>query len=247
MSTATEKPPQEASNETVQPNLRKRKLVRKQGGPSKLNYTLWVTGHSLSIVFGLVFIVWQVLFFRDYYHLKGISYRLGLGGAALAYFATMSHKFGLRYLPQFPALLAQLNFQYLVLVTVGCFTFKTIFKILPIFLISVLQIARHKKISFVLKHANFLATVIAFNEIILLAYLLLRTLFFRQTSGFQLVLVLYFMWMRVMFDEATTELFGYVIDKLDTKVSTVKNEKVLKVWNKIKRNIDEKRLSMKST
>lgn len=229
------------TNETVEPSLRKRKLVRKQDLLSKLKYIIWFTGHVMCIVFGLVTFVWQTLWLKNVYYVNSIAYRLSLLGASMALVATMSHKFGLSYLPHFPTLLTQLNFQYLVLAIIWCFTFKSVLKIIPLFLISVLQLTSHKKIAVVQKQADFLASIIAFDEIFLVIYLLVRAIFFRQTSGYQLAVVLIFMWLRVLFDDDTANMFAYILDKFDTKFSTLKNEKVLKVWKKTKAFLDEKR------
>lgn len=234
----TEKRP---TNDTVKPSFHKRKLVRKQQLLSKLSYTLWVAGHSISIIFGLITFIWQTLWLKNIYYINSISYRMALLGASTAFVATMAHKFGLRYLPQFPTLLTQLNFQFFVLSVIWCFTFKSIFKIIPLFLISLLQLAEHKKIAVVQKHSDFLATIIAFDELILVIYLLLRTIFFRLTSGYQLAVVLVFLWLRVLFDDDTASMFAYIMEKLDLKVMTVKNEKVLKAWKKTKLFLEEKR------
>lgn len=231
----------DVTNDTVKPTLRKKKLVKKQGDPSKLKYYLWLGGHVFSIVFGIVTFVWQTLWLKNVYYINSIAYRLALIGASAALLATMSHKFGLKYLPHFPSLLAQLNFQYLVLAVIWCFTFKSIFKIIPLFLISVLQLAEHKKIGAIQKQADFLASIIGFSELFLVVYLLLRTIFFRQTSGYQLAVVLIFLWLRILFDDETANMFAYLVEKLDGKVSTVKNEKVLKIWSKVKAFLDEKR------
>lgn len=231
----------QATNETVSPSLHKRKLVRKQLLLSRLNYTMWLAGHSVSVVFGVITLVWQTLWLKNVYYINSISYRLALLGASVAFLATMSHKFGLRYLPQFPTLLTQLNFQFLVLSIIWCFTFKSIFKIIPLFLISVLQLSEHKKIAVVQKQGDFLATIIAFNELFFVLYLVLRTIFFRLTSGFQLAVVFVFLALRILFDEDTANMFAYVMEKLDLKVKMVKNKKVLKAWEKTKLFLEEKR------
>lgn len=231
----------DASNQTVPPSLRKKKLIRKQVNPSKLNYYLWLAGHGTCIVFGIVTIVWQTLWLKNFYYINSISYRLTLLGATTALLATVSHKFGLRYLPHFPAMLAQLNFQYFVLSSIWYVTFKSIFKIIPLILISVLQLAEHKKIGSIQKQSDVLAAIIAFDEIFLVFYLLLRTIFLKLTSGFQLAVMLIFLWLRVLFNEDTANMFAYLVEKLDGKVSTLKNEKVLKIWSKVKAFLEEKR------
>lgn len=231
----------QATNETVAPSLHKRKLIRKQLLLSRLNYTIWLAGHCASVIFGAITLIWQTLWLKNVYYINSISYRLALLGASMAFLATMSHKFGLRYLPQFPTLLTQLNFQFLVLSVIWCFTFKSIFKIIPLFLISVLQLSDHKKIAVVQTQADFLATIIAFDELFLVLYLVLRTLLFRLTSGFQLAVVFVFLALRILFDEDTCNMFAYVMEKLDLKVKMVKNKKVVKAWEKTKLFLEEKR------
>lgn len=229
-----------ATNETAEPKHRKRKLIKKQTGGSNLKYNLWLVGHVLSVVFGLVTFTWQIFWLRNVYYINSISYRLSLLGSVLALTSTMSKKYGLHFLPPFLSLVAQQNFQYLVLALVWCFTFKSIFKVIPTFIISVLQLSVNKKIDVVLKQSEFLASIIAFDELFLIVYLLLRTVLFRHTSGYQLVIVLVFMWLRILFDKDTANLFGYVVEKADGKVSEIKNEKVQKAWTKIKHFLSEK-------
>ncbi|KAM9917842.1 hypothetical protein OXX59_009069 [Metschnikowia pulcherrima] len=228
------------TNDTVEPKHRKRRLVKKHAGPSNLKYTVWLTGHVLSVVFGLVTFTWQILWLKNVYYINSISYRLSLIGSVLALGSTMSKKYGLNYLPPFSTLLAQQNFQYLVLALIWCFTFKSIFKVIPTFIISVLQLSLNKKIDVVLKQSEFLASIIAFDELFLILYLLLRTLLFRYTSGYQLVIVSVFMWLRVLFDKDTANLIGYVVEKADGRMSGVKNEKVQKAWRKVKHFLSEK-------
>lgn len=229
------------SNSTVEPHLRKRKLVRKNKDYSALKYNVWLAGHATCLVFGTVTFIWQTLWLKNVYYINSISYRLALLGSCLALGSTTAHKYGLLYLPPLTTFLSQQNFQYLVLGLVWCFTFKSVFKIIPYFLISLLQLAENKKIAVVQKQADFLSQIIAFDDLLLIVYLALRTIFFRNTSGFQLVLKLMFLWLSIMFDPSTAEMFSYVVNKLDGKVSTIKNEKVQKMWTKTKNLLDEKR------
>lgn len=229
------------SNSTVEPHLRKKKLVRKNKDYSKIKYQVWLAGHAMCLVFGTITFIWQTLWLKNVYYINSISYRLALIGACLALASTTAQKYGVLFLPPLKTFLSQQNFQYLILSIVWCFTFKSVLKIIPFFLISLLQVSENKKISVVQKQADFLAQIIAFDELLLIVYLLLRTIFFRNTSGFQLVLKLVFLWLRIMFDPSTAELFSFVVEKLDGKVSTVKNEKVQKIWKKTKVLLDEKR------
>lgn len=230
----------EATNDTVAAKHRKKRLVAKHSGPSKIKYYVWLAGHTMSLLFGLVSFTWQVLWLRNVYYVNSIAYRMSLLGAVMALGASMSKKFGLRYLPPFSTLLAQRNFQYLVLSLVWSFTFKSIFKLIPTLMISFLQLALHFKAKAVLGQADLLASAIAFDEILLVLYLLVRTLLFRYTAGYQLLIMLTFLWLRVLFDESTANMFGYLVIKLDGRVSGVKNEKVQKVWKKIKVFLKEK-------
>lgn len=232
---------QPVTNETVEPKLRKRKLVPKQANATALKYNLWLAGHVSCVVFGLLTCVWQAFWLKDIYYINSISYRLTLIGSVIALVSTVSHKFGLRNLPHFPMLVAQLNFQFLVLAIIWIFTFKSIFKIIPYLLVSVLQLTAHKKIGAVQKQAEFLASVIAFDELILAVYLILRTLLFKQTAGYQLAVVLIFFWLRVLFDDDTANMFAFVVNKLDGRVQTIKNKQALNVWDHIKDFLEEKR------
>lgn len=229
------------SNSTVEPHLRKKKLVRKNKDHSKIKYQVWLAGHCMCLVFGTVTFVWQTLWLRNAYYINSIAYRLALLGAFLALGSTTAHKYGLQYLPPLTTFLSQQNFQFLILSMVWCFTFKSVLKIIPFFLISLLQVAENKKIAVVQKQADFLAQLIVYDELLLIVYLLLRTIFFRNTSGFQLVLKLVFLWLRILFDPTTSDMFLFVVQKLDGKVSTVKNEKVQMVWKKVKLALEEKR------
>lgn len=239
-SSTAKKVPQEPTNKSVPQEYRKRKLVRKNAGPLALKYGLWIGGHAISVVFGVIYIIWQVLLFNNRYYIKTISYKLSLMGALLALVVTMTRRFGLSNRPRFSLMLAQKNFQYALLLFVWIFTFPSIFKITPTVLISILQLAENKEYSAVLKVGNTFGTIIAFNEIILLFYLLFRTALMLKTSGYQFMLMMTLLWLRVMFDVKTAEMFAYVVDKLDGKVSSVKNKKVTKGWNKFRAFLKEK-------
>lgn len=229
-----------ATNRIVEPSFRKKKLVKRLAGVSKTKYYVWLGGHVTSLVFGTIALIFEVLWLPNRYYIHSISYRLCLLGATAAFTATLSKKFGLHFLPPFTTLIAQHNFQYLVLAVMWCFTFKSVLKVFPLYLISILQLADHKKISFVQKHSDALGSLLGFNELALVAYLLLRTLFFRSTSGYQLAIMAIFIWLRVLFDKETAQLFTYIVEKADSKVSGVKNEKVQEIWGKIKRFLEAK-------
>lgn len=232
--------PDKLTNRIVSREDRKRRLVRRLVGTSKTKLYVWSLGHTLCVIFGSITMVFQVLWLPKIFYINSICYRLCLLGATTAYLATLSHKFGLHHLPPFTTLLAQHNFQYLILSVIWCFTFKSVFKIVPLYLISLLQLADHKKIAFVQKHGDVLGAIIGFTEISFIFYLLIRTLTFRSTSGYQLAIFLIFIWLRILFDSLTSHMFAYVVDKADVHVSKIKHEKVAKVWTKVKNFLEDK-------
>ena len=233
------------TNTTVAPEHKKKKLVKKQAGANPLKYKAWAAGHMCTIAFGVITFFFQVFLLPNKWYINSICYRLALIGSMVALTATFSHKFGIKNLPPFATLIAQQNFQYLVLAIIWCFTFKSIFKIIPYFLISTLQLAAHKNIEAVSKHLSELAFFIAYDELFLIVYLFLRTLFFRNTSGYQLSAFLFFYWLRILYNRETGNLFRSIVMRVDGKVtSSTENEKVLHYWSKIKKFLDAKQHKM---
>ncbi|WPK25025.1 hypothetical protein PUMCH_002324 [Australozyma saopauloensis] len=244
--TKTQKPeptkevPIEPTNKTVDAEFRKKKLVRKHAGPSKIKYAVWLGGHATCVVFGVIALVWNLLWFKDHYYLSSICYRISLIGEVVALVCTTSRRFGFAHLPRFSMMLAQKNFQYILLSVAWLFTFRSVLKIVPVILISMLQLAENKKIEPLLKLGDMFGTIIAFDELILVAYLFARTVAMIKTSGYQLILMMTLLWLRVLFDAKTAEMFAYVVDRLDGKMSQVQNKKVRKAWNKLRAFIKEK-------
>lgn len=228
------------TNLKVNPDQRKRRLVKKESPSIQWKYNIWFYGHITTIVFGSVYFIMQLLWLQNRYYIQSICYRLSLMGAMLALFGTISHKFGVTHLPPLPALLSQENFQYLVLSVAWFFTFKSIIKILPFYLVSVLQFSHHKGIKQVNDQLYILASIIAYDELLLVVYLLLRTLFFRKTSGYQLSLVLGFLWLRVLYNPQTRAHAKNIVNVLDAKVMSTKNEKITKPWANVKEFLEHK-------
>lgn len=231
------------TNETFPSELAKKKLVKKQVLYAAIKKKVWLAGHLTTIVFGAISVLFQVLWLPNRYYINSISYRLTLIGSMVALAATFSHKFGLRSIPPTTTLMSHQNFQYLILAIVWCFTFKSVFKLLPFLLIAILQISDEFKVDLVLKEQDFLASLIAYDELVLMIYLLLRTLLFRNTSGFQLTLFILFYWLRILYNKETGNLFRAIIERLDGKVQGIKNPKVLKAWNKSKAYLESKEKS----
>lgn len=228
------------TNATVPPEYKKKKLVKKNGQDfTKQKHLAWMVGHASVLVFGLISIVFQLLWLPNVYYINSIAYRLSLLGAVVALFATTAHSFGIYDIPPITTLMSHQNFQYLVLAIVWMVTFKSTFKLMPYILISLLQLASAKKIGFVLKQQDFLASLIAYDELVLIVYLLIRTLLFRNASGYQLSLFLMFYWLRILYNKETGNLFRAIVERLDGKVQNVKNPKVLHAWNKSKAYLEE--------
>ena len=218
----------------------KKRLVKSSSENKAWKKKLWLAGHFAVIVFGGISISFQVFWIPNRYYINSISYRLALLGAISALFATSSHKFGIHNLPPTSTLLAQQNFQYFILAVLWIFTYKSTFKLLPYLLISLLQLATSENLKFVLAEQDLLAAIIAYDELILIVVLLLRTLFFRSSSGYQLVLYLSFYWLRILFNKETKNLFKAVLQRLDGKVSKVKNPKVQYGWSKVMQIVEDK-------
>lgn len=219
------------TNETVPAEQRLKKLRKKAKGPNPSKRKIWATGHFLTFIFGSISILFQFIHCNAFY-INSISYRLTLIGAIASLSTTTSRRFGLSFLPPIGSLLAYQNFQYIILALIWLVTFKSIFKIIPFYIVAFLHIGSHYDIKSILAYDKTLADVIAFDELILIVYLLLRTLFFKNSSGFQLLAFFIFYWLRILYNKETTTLFLTIIDKLDYYVKDIKNEKFQKYWGR---------------
>jgi len=224
----------EVTSDTVPPNSKKRKLVKKHKASNPINYTIWLAGHAATLIFGVLS---QFFLLSNKWYINSISYRLAFVGAIVSMAMTTKHKFGLKFLPSPSTLVASENFQYVVLACLWMFTFKSIFKLFPYVILSLLHISESKKITAITSQAKFLASLIAYDELILIVYLFLRTLCFRNTSGYQLTIFLVFYWLRVLYNKETTTLFSTLVDKADYKFKDIKNPKFQKIWSRIKESI----------
>lgn len=228
------------TNETVPADLRTKKLHKKDQGPNPLKFKVWLGGHAATIVFGTISLAFQLLRLPNKWYINSICYRLALLGAIASLAMTTSRRFGLKFLPPMGALLAYQNFQYVILAVVWFFTFKSTFKLLPYYILAILHLANHQNLLVVTKHSKALAGVIAYDELFLIFYLLLRTFCFRNASGFQLLAFFVFYWLRILFNKETTTLFSTLVDKIDFLVKDVENPKFKKVWTRSKMMIKER-------
>ena len=212
----------------------KKKLVRAQPDSNALKYKAWLSGHITTLVFGSISFIFQVFWLPNVYYINSICYRLALLGSAVALTSTFSHKFGLHFLPPVATLLSHDNFQYLILTVVWSLTFRSVFKILPYFLLSILHLSKVYNVKAILDHASTISSWIAYDELVLIVYLVLRTLFFRNASGYQLTLFLIFYWLRILYNKETGNLFSAIVDRLDGEMIKVKNPTVQRRWEKVR-------------
>ncbi|KAI3405019.2 hypothetical protein KGF56_002184 [Candida oxycetoniae] len=237
-SSSKTKPTNKTPNEGI--HRMKKKLIRAPPNRHAIKYRAWLLGHTLNLVFGTITFIFQVFWLPNVFYINSIAYRLTLIGSIIALTATFSHKFGLHFLPPIATLLSHQNFQYIILAVVWCFTFKSVFKVIPYFAISLLQIGKLKKIEIIEKKASLLSSIIAYDELVLIAYLILRTLFFRNASGYQLSLFLIFYWLRILYNPETGNLFATIVDRLDGEVMKIKNPKIQHYWIKTREFVKAK-------
>lgn len=226
------------TNETVPKDQRIKKLRKKNKGPNPLKLKLWLGGHISTIIFGTISIIFQLLKLPNRWYINSICYRLALLGSISSLIMTTSRRYG-HFLPPISGLLAHQNFQYAILSVIWLFTFKSIFKLLPYYILSILHLCKYANLSVVINHSHVLAGVIAYDELFLILYLFIRTLCFQNTSGFQLIAFYGFYWLRILYNKQTTALFSTIIEKVD--LLNIKNPKFQKYWGRFKELIAERR------
>ncbi|CAN3500095.1 hypothetical protein DICA1_B12398 [Diutina catenulata] len=226
------------SNDTVPPPDRSVKLVRKNSQAEALAYKLWLGGWVSCIVFGTLSILMIILRYNRWY-IGSIVYRIALLGAVVSTSLTTWRRFGSN-LPPMGLLLASENFQFVINAFMWFFTFRSMFKVLPYILLGVLHIANQFNIKPILAQRAILSSLIAYDELVLMGYLLLRTLLFQHTSGYQLTVYFAFYWLRILFNNQTKAVFATLVKKVDWRVKDIKNPQFQKVWKKFKIYVSSK-------
>ncbi|ODQ82436.1 hypothetical protein BABINDRAFT_159031 [Babjeviella inositovora NRRL Y-12698] len=222
---------------------KKRKLRKVVKPPSQVLKYVWLGCHVLTLVCGLGYLLF-FLTFQKRRVVARILYRATFSLIIVAYALSLHNKFGTTF-PSYFLLLSGEAFQYLLLAIVWLFTFASMMKLLPFYLVAVLQVANFFHIQPILHFDATFAKVIAYDELVIILYLLFKTLIFRSTSGYQLVLFCGFYRLRILYSPPTRALVEHVIDLADAKVSGVKNEKVVKAWGEFKDFMVEKRKESK--
>ncbi|GME79197.1 unnamed protein product [Ambrosiozyma monospora] len=220
------------------------KLRKKADPPSQLNKQLWLVGHVLTLTFSGIYGLYYAQFKSQSSIIPAIAYRLAFVGVWLSYVIQILSLYDKKSVPSFGALMSTANFQYLLLSIVWFFNRSSIFKILPYYLISLLQLAAHFNIKPILKLSKPIQKVIVYNELVLFVVLIFDTLLFRGNSGFGLVAYGMFYWLKVLESENTRALVFNLITKLDGVLSKQKNPKVVEGWKHVKAFLVAKQTKM---
>ncbi len=212
-----------------------KKLVKKRVEGTPLTQTLWIAGHATTIAMGLIYSVYYLLFRSHASKISFIAYRLALVGVFLSYSCTILSQFAQKTLPSYITLLGSINFQYLLLAVVWFFNRSSLFKLIPYFVVALMQLATHFKIDAVLKLSPQLKNAAAYDELLIFVVLAFDTLLMRGTSGYALFIYAAFFWLRIIESEDTRHLLYTVAVKLDSTMSKQKNPKVVSSWRSLKR------------
>lgn len=223
--------------------------------PLQIQKYVWLTGHAMTLAFGLLFSVtyilqcliffkyrsWKWLFLRlnrSYSFFNGhrwydtilrwtpqLMYRYALIGSFMALGVTSyQNTHGLH--PQWFEMLSAENFQYLLISVFWFFTSASIFKLVPLMLLSYVHLTNWKgeiegikdKEEVTKKNAPVLK-VLAISEIVVAVSLTLDTLLLRSgSSGVLLVVYLGVYWLRINFSPYVQITMLRLLSKLDKKV-----------------------------
>ncbi|QPG72705.1 hypothetical protein FOA43_000006 [Brettanomyces nanus] len=211
-----------------------KKLVKKAKPAKPFIKTIWLVGHSLTLVMGSVYTSYFLLFRSHSSRISFYAYRLSLMGVMLSYCCTIASQFNKKSLPSYRSLLGTLNFQYLLLSVVWFFNRGSLFKIFPYLVVSTMQLASKFNVKPVLKLSSKLKVITAYDEVFIFVVLLVDVIFLRSTSGYALVIYAAMYWLRVIQSEDTRHLLFTVVGKLDSFMSNQKNPKVAESWSVVK-------------
>ncbi|ODV95406.1 hypothetical protein PACTADRAFT_19646, partial [Pachysolen tannophilus NRRL Y-2460] len=215
----------------IDPNRKPKKPIDKY---------IWLAGHFATLFFSLVYFGYYFTFSSRRSIIAKISYKIVLLGIIFAYSVSMKSTFG-KVPPGYFTLLSTDNFQYLLLSFVWLFNRNSAFKILPYFIISILQISDHFKIDAILKYEFEFKLIIEYNELFLFVLLTFDTLLCRGTSGYALVMFAAFFSLKIMFNDNIRQFIYSFVVRLDGVMSKQKNEKILTLWTDIKNFLDKKK------
>ncbi|OUM52366.1 hypothetical protein BVG19_g1548 [[Candida] boidinii] len=232
----------ENNKNTKEPKKILRKKVKQ---PFPLKKYAWLVGHGVTIVFSIIYFSYYFTRRSHSSIIAFLSYKLAICGVWSSYTASILSQFNKKSLPSYYVLLATVNFQYLLLSILWFFNRASAYKILPFFIVSVLQLSLKFNVQPILSMDSQLKLVIAYDEIFVFVILFFDTLLLRGTSGFGLVIYAMFFWLRMLYSESTRFLVFSVLIKFDGVISKVQNEKVQSIWNNMKDKISAKQSKMR--
>lgn len=221
----------------------RRVLRKKQPKPKPVKKYVWTAGHSLTLIFGSIYLG---LYFAKYilrnkwYWTPRIAYRLSFIGVLMAYSVTVLTTFG-KIIPSYYTLLATENFQNLLLAFVWLISRPSAFKLVPFFIISILQFSDRFNIKPLLKFQDSLVDLITISEVFVFVALLFDTLIFRGTSGYALAIYTGFYWLRINFSPYTQAFILKVIRGIDTKIMAKQSPENQAKWQKLKDFVEFRR------
>ncbi|KAH3673572.1 hypothetical protein WICMUC_003679 [Wickerhamomyces mucosus] len=242
--------PDDAKPSQVQSNKTRKVLRKKVKTPLPIKKYAWLAGHGSTLCFGFIFTIFYfgkfLRFFKTWYWIPTISYILAFVGVISAYSITIITTFG-NVIPGYQTLLATENFQNLILAFIWIISRQSIFKLIPYYVVSILQIANFYNVNAILKFDRELSGAIAFSEFYVIFALLFDTLLFRGASGFALAIYVSFYWVRINFSPYTQSYLLSVIRRIDEKA--IKNQKpeIKAKWQKVKDFLEFRRSIIKET
>ncbi|CCH46504.1 putative membrane protein [Wickerhamomyces ciferrii] len=222
----------------------KKVLRRKQQPPKPIKKYVWLGGHVSTLLFGSIYLAFYfaryILWKTNWYWTPRIAYRLSFIGVIASYSITVLTTFG-SIIPNYYTLLATENFQSLMLGFVWLLSRPSAFKLVPFFIISILQLSSQYNVSAVLKNQNSLVDIITISEVAVFVAILFDTLIFRGTSGYALVIYLGFYWLRINFSPYTQAFLLKLIRTIDEKIIAKQKPEVQEKWQKIKDFVEFRR------
>lgn len=222
---------------------KQRYLKKKEKKGKSMLKPLWLAGHSVTLLFGVVYTSYYIRRASHTSWICTIAYYLCLFGVCASYGVGVNTQFNLKSLPSYSVLLGTESVQFAILSVIWMFNRSSFFKIYPYMVVSLLQLSDEFKVDAILKLAPILSTSVLYNELLLIVVLFVETLLMRGASGFALVLYCLFYWLRILqFEHSRYFLYTQII-KLDGLMSKIKNENVQERWQAVKRFLTTRQAS----
>ncbi|QLL32235.1 hypothetical protein HG536_0C04040 [Torulaspora globosa] len=250
-----------------------KKAPKKSWGPLQIQKVVWIVGHAMTLGLGSLFSVtyalqsliffkyrsWKWIFMRlnkSYSYFNGprwyhallrwtpqLVYRLAIVGSFMSLGVTSyQNAHGLH--PQWYEMFSAENFQYLVISVFWFFTEASVFKLLPLMLLSYMHITNWrqevngiKDSDAVTKKNAAVLRALAVAELLVAVSLAMNTILMNSgASGVVLVLYLGIYWLRINFSPYMQIMMLKLLSKLDPKIPPKRAEQ----WGFIKKFIYSK-------